>query len=112
MVTATDDIDGFVRAYAAALVGHVRVERILLFGSRARGAVRPESDVDLLVVSPDLGRNVLRDIDVVRGCIPPHADQVDTLSCTPEETAAPEAGTVLATGLSEGIVVYRGESTA
>ncbi|MEK9163875.1 MAG: nucleotidyltransferase domain-containing protein, partial [Chloroflexota bacterium] len=28
--------------------------RIILFGSRARGAARPDSDVDLLVILPDI----------------------------------------------------------
>ena len=39
-----------------------RAERVLLFGSRARGDARPDSDYDLLVVVPDLparaGRSV------------------------------------------------------
>ena len=29
---------------------------VILFGSRARGEVRPDSDLDLLVIEPDFGR--------------------------------------------------------
>jgi len=29
---------------------------IILFGSRARGEARPDSDLDLLVIEPDFGR--------------------------------------------------------
>lgn len=38
---------------AARLVAACRPERIWLFGSRARGEQRPDSDLDLLVVVPD-----------------------------------------------------------
>ncbi|TDA67549.1 MAG: nucleotidyltransferase domain-containing protein [Clostridia bacterium] len=31
----------------------IEVEKVLLFGSRARGDSRPESDIDLLVISRD-----------------------------------------------------------
>lgn len=29
---------------------------VILFGSRARGEARPDSDLDLLVIEPDFGR--------------------------------------------------------
>jgi len=35
------------------IVREVRPHRIVLFGSRARGTHRPDSDIDLLVVVPD-----------------------------------------------------------
>ena len=34
----------------ARIRAHARPERIVLFGSRARGAARPDSDYDLLVI--------------------------------------------------------------
>lgn len=38
---------------AEAIVDTVHPEEIILFGSRAKGGSRPDSDVDLLVVMPD-----------------------------------------------------------
>jgi len=35
----------------------VRVERVILFGSHTAGTARPDSDIDVAVVSPDFGRD-------------------------------------------------------
>jgi predicted nucleotidyltransferase len=46
-------IDADLEAVTAALAGvQPRPGRVLLFGSRARGNARPDSDLDLLVVLP------------------------------------------------------------
>ncbi|MHB1295353.1 MAG: nucleotidyltransferase domain-containing protein [Anaerolineae bacterium] len=37
----------------ARIVAEVRPQRIILFGSRARGEAAPESDIDLLIVVPE-----------------------------------------------------------
>jgi len=49
-----------------------RVSRIILFGSRARGDARPDSDYDLLVIVRDRSRMDVRDYrhrlyDILRG---------------------------------------------
>lgn len=47
-----------IAAYSAALEERgVRVEQIILFGSHTAGTTRPDSDLDLAVVSPDFGRD-------------------------------------------------------
>ncbi len=52
------EIDGLIRRYVRKLAeAGVRVERAVLFGSRAAGTARPDSDVDVAIVSPDFGRN-------------------------------------------------------
>ena len=53
MVGTTPDIDRWIDAFGERLSRRLRVDRILLFGSRARGAALHESDVDLAVVSAD-----------------------------------------------------------
>jgi nucleoside phosphorylase len=94
-----------VTAYADALRKRVRLDRIILFGSCAGRDDRQDSDIDLLVVSPDFGRDVLFDMDVLRGCLPPHTEAIDTLGCTPAELDAAEPGDILDTA-SRGRVVY------
>jgi predicted nucleotidyltransferase len=61
---ATDDtIGSIVRTIAQA----ADVEQVILFGSRARGDARPDSDVDLLVVeSKPFGRTRSRRREVAR----------------------------------------------
>jgi predicted nucleotidyltransferase len=54
-----------VERFRRRLEGRIPVARVILFGSRARGTARPDSDADVLVVSPAFegktlaGRNAL-----------------------------------------------------
>jgi predicted nucleotidyltransferase len=53
MVTTSPTIGSDLQAVMTALGGlQPRPERVVLFGSRARGEARPDSDIDLLVVMP------------------------------------------------------------
>ncbi len=81
--------------------------QIILFGSHARGEAGPESDVDLLVVLPQVTdkrrvsieiRRALRDLPVAK----------DVLVTTPEEIRrrGDQVGTVLRPALREGVVLY------
>ncbi|MDT0632152.1 nucleotidyltransferase domain-containing protein [Rubrivirga sp. S365] len=45
--------DPLVRPLVAQIVAEFDPLRVVLFGSRAAGTARPDSDVDLLVVMPD-----------------------------------------------------------
>ena len=84
-------------------------QRVVLFGSVARGEATAESDIDLLIVQPrerwreaTRGRELLR----LRKAMPRVA--VDLLLYTPEEVAdrAGARNTVVARALREGRVVY------
>jgi uncharacterized protein len=81
--------------------------QIILFGSRARGEARWDSDVDLLVVLPSVPdkhtaavaiRRALRDIPVAK----------DIIVSTPDEIAryGDMVGRVLRAALREGTVLY------
>lgn len=45
--------DRLVDEVVRRIVGIAHPRRIILFGSRARGQMRPDSDLDILVVMPD-----------------------------------------------------------
>lgn len=81
--------------------------RIILFGSQARGDAGPDSDVDLLVVLPqveDKRRAMVAILDEL-GDLPIAKDVFVT---TPEEIALRGhlVGTILRPALREGIVLY------
>jgi len=89
------------------IVKQFRPEKIILFGSHARGDAGPDSDVDLLIVMPVEGsrrekrieiRLALHDIKVAK----------DILVSTPEEFAWREqiVGTIEYPAAREGKVVY------
>jgi predicted nucleotidyltransferase len=54
MVSVTDPVLARFRAAVARLYGD-RLERVVLFGSRARGEARPDSDYDVVVFLKDFG---------------------------------------------------------
>lgn len=56
-----------LRRMVAVIVDEVDPERIILFGSRARGEAGPDSDVDLLVVEPAGGDAEMRDRRAMAG---------------------------------------------
>ena len=108
MGTAAFDLNGFVQAYAQRLRQRIRVERILLFGSYARGEALANSDLDLLVVSPDFGRDYLQNVVLLQSCLPPREVliDVDTVARTPEEVASVEPDSFLATILAEAVLLF------
>jgi hypothetical protein len=81
---------------------HIRPERLLLFGSWARGEHREESDIDLIVVSRDFARlGYLRRLETLGIAAGRALVSVQALGYTPEEFAAPEPTSFLAIVLSE-----------
>lgn len=80
-------------------------ERVILFGSAARGDVGSTSDLDLLVVRRDARRPAERAADLYRRARPTVA--VDLLVYTPEELeAAREQSSFVRRMLREGRVVH------
>ena len=57
-LAATTKADPKAVAVARAVYEAVRPESVILFGSRARGDYRPDSDIDLLIISDVLSRDV------------------------------------------------------
>ena len=75
-----------MQAIGARLRSEYKAERVILFGSYARGEAGPDSDVDLLVVAPTDERffqrmaTVLRTVRDLRGGLP-----VSPIVLTPSE---------------------------
>ncbi|MGD0090274.1 MAG: nucleotidyltransferase domain-containing protein [Planctomycetota bacterium] len=49
-----------IRAFAKRVAAEFHPQRIILFGSYARGEATPDSDVDLLVIMPFRGKDYLQ----------------------------------------------------
>ena len=91
------------------LVEGLHPRAIILFGSRARGTDRPDSDYDLLVVSEQL-----LDYDEVYGPLAGRGLQCDVVPCTVDawREASLDAGGILRDALDNGIVLYGHTSRA
>ena len=102
--------DAVISTMVERIVERHRPLRVVLFGSRARGTAREDSDVDLLVVldeAPDK-RGVAVDIRVALSDMPVAKDIIVT---TPDDIAnrGHVVGTVLRAALREGTVLYERE---
>ncbi len=82
-------------------------EKVILFGSRASGTPRADSDVDLLVIMETEGSLIQRAVAVKRVCRPRFV-AMDVLVKTPEEIAAQlrQGNHFLNQVLEEGRVLY------
>ncbi len=79
--------------------------RIILFGSQARGVAEPFSDIDLLVVFGTDGDRRERRV-AIRTALADLVVDKDILVATEVEAAAPRAGSIIATALTEGVSLY------
>ena len=97
----------FISTMVDRIVEAFQPAQIVLFGSHARGTATERSDVDLLVILPNVSdkrdtaikiRRVLGDLPVCK----------DIVVATPEEVARRGhlVGTVLRSALREGKVIY------
>jgi predicted nucleotidyltransferase len=100
-------IDDIVRR----IVETAQPEKIILFGSRARGDARPNSDFDLLVIKESNEPGYRRDAPLYVALARMNVE-VDVLVYTPEEVAewaqVPQAFVTTAT--REGKIVYERKS--
>jgi predicted nucleotidyltransferase len=89
------------------IVRRFKPERIILFGSQARGEAQPDSDVDLIVVMRDVASRRITGGDIrtaLRGI--PLA--IDVLVTTPEQLIEDVdlIGTVFRPAVREGVTIY------
>ena len=99
--------DTMISVVVDRIVDRFEPSMVLIFGSQARGTAHRRSDLDLLVVMPDVVDRRRTAIDIRRslGDLPTSKDVVVT---TPEEIErrGHVVGSVLHAALREGRVVY------
>jgi uncharacterized protein len=105
-MTSTE-VEQTVKEMVRRIVARFEPDRIVLFGSHARGQAGPDSDVDLLVVMPVQGskraqqvriRLELRGLGVAKDVVVVTPEEADRLKEIP--------GTIVRPAFREGKVVY------
>jgi predicted nucleotidyltransferase len=97
-----------IRAAVAILVREAQPERVILFGSYARGEAKPDSDLDLLVVEREL-RHPHAEMVRLRIALSPLRIPVDLLVTDLSHLSSSWAdfpGSYLYDALREGKVLY------
>jgi len=92
---------------ARRLARRFKPEQIILFGSHARGTAGPDSDVDLLVVTPIIGSK--RELRIaMRVALHNFLVPFDLIVATPDEVERRRniPGTIIRPALREGKVLY------
>ncbi len=98
-VAADEPVPDFVRLLRC-LQERIRVEALVLFGSRARGDSFVRSDWDLVVLSAEFeGRNPIERAEPVLDCPPPG---VELIHLTPAELLEPDLSYLRCVILEEG----------
>lgn len=89
------------------LVGRFQPERIIVFGSQARGDARADSDLDLLVVMPD-DRVAPDVVPEMRAALADVGVSKDVFVTSPRsvERYGTVVGTLVEAALREGVTVY------
>ena len=92
------------------IVREFRPERVILFGSHARGEAGPDSDVDLLVVMPVPGSRREKQVDI-RVALHDIQVPIDVIVSSPEDFAWRKevVGTIEYPAAKEGKVLYARE---
>lgn len=98
---------GLVDRMVRRVVRRFAPDRVILFGSRARGNATPDSDLDLLVVMPIRGSKRQKMVEIGLA-LHDFAVPKDILVSTPEDFAWRKdvVGTIEYPAFHEGIVVY------
>ena len=94
------------------ILDSVQLDRLILFGSRARNDAREDSDVDLLVVMNTDAKPVYRSLPIRRALKDIHVSK-DIVVYTPEEfqSCLPASASLAARAAEEGVELYRSSTT-
>ena len=106
-VTPNNATENVIAAMTERIVQQFDPLRIILFGSQARGDAGPWSDVDLLVVLPEVA-NKREAAVAVRRALGSFTVSKDIIVTTPDEIErrGDLVGTILRPALREGKVLY------
>ncbi|HCM81859.1 MAG: nucleotidyltransferase [Microgenomates group bacterium GW2011_GWC1_43_11] len=82
----TQDLSDLLSRYVARIrEAGIPIEKVILFGSHARGTAKPESDIDLCVVSSQFGRDYHTSMVQLRILLSDIDRAVDVVPYTPED---------------------------
>lgn len=106
-MTGRDEMHGLLEEITCRILATTTPERIILFGSHARGDASPDSDLDLLVIVKGVThprQESTRIRRALRGLLVP----IDVIVATPEQIGRyrDTSGLIYGPALREGKVLY------
>lgn len=107
VVNKTGEIKETIHRYVQELRKEIPVQRVILFGSWARGQGRPDSDIDVIVVSTAFGKGkYMENIQYLFRRAARVDSRLEPIPATPEELSNLDERTFLAQAVHSGKVYY------
>ncbi|MGI6357211.1 MAG: nucleotidyltransferase domain-containing protein [Bacillota bacterium] len=106
MVRAADEVARVIEQFVQLVAEQVPLNKVIFYGSHARGNAREHSDINLVVISPAFGRHKLRDLRLLTGIAMECDDDITALPYGTSELQDLAPGTFLDEVLRTGKVVY------
>jgi len=102
-----DRIGKIIERYTDALKSMgITPEGIILFGSHARGTARPDSDIDLVIISPDFSEmNIRQRLEILGLAAGKIMEPIGAIGITPDEWKSGEAPFFANEIAADGVVV-------
>lgn len=100
------NVEEVVEKFTNELKKKIRVERVILFGSYARGTPRPWSDIDLAVVSPDFHGGTENDHLLLAATARHVTPQIEAIPYLPEDFVDCDSRSFEADILKNGRILY------
>ncbi len=110
MAKKLPSIKNIVKIYVKVLESEgIHVEKVILFGSRARGEAREDSDIDLVIISSDLNRfNMPERLTFLSQATLDVPGPVEALGYTPSEVEGKEGKSIFWDEIiHSGKVIYK-----
>jgi len=67
----------------------IKVSQVILFGSHAKGNAKPDSDIDIAVISSQFGRNSLKEMMLLRKLALQIDSHIEPLPFSPQDMEDP-----------------------
>ena len=109
MVKTKIEIRQIISKYIKVLAKHVKIEKVIHFGSYAKGKRKPYSDIDLAVISPDFGHDRLKDMFLLSHLCRYADFDIEAVPFSVTEFENVERGTFLYNIIQHGLLVYSGD---
>jgi predicted nucleotidyltransferase len=92
MAKTAQELAGIIDQYKSVLstLG-IRADRVILYGSYAQGKAREDSDIDLIVISPDFeGKDIRQRLEILGVASARIMEPVQSMGVTPAEIESDE----------------------
>ena len=106
----TAEIRKIIRGLVETLtVNKIAVDKIILYGSYARGKPRDHSDIDIAVISPSFrGKKILDIQEVLARAFSKYLSIIEPVGYSPEDFQSAEPETLLGEIKKSGKILYAG----